>query len=295
MNPLRRAARSSTLRKLFLPLLAKLNPGDIRVRHAYTRDRLRMHSFRHRGYWFYGKDRERLSVALFKALIRHGDTVIDVGGHIGFTAILFARLVGDPGKVFVFEPGPNNLPYLRDNTGRLTNIQVIDSALSNGTGTGILFMENLTGQNNTFLEHFDAFTVNREKSYVCETTREQVQVPIMVFDQFAREYRVAPALIKIDVEGFEWEVLQGMSETIDKHHPILMVEVQTHREEIHKWFRLQGYRLFHETLDEVTSPAELNLNTFFFHRHHHEAQLRRLGLTRARDFDGTKSINDGDD
>lgn len=52
------AARAMvTVRKTLLPLFERLNPGDITIRNHRTSDRLKLHSFRHKGYWFHGRRR----------------------------------------------------------------------------------------------------------------------------------------------------------------------------------------------------------------------------------------------
>jgi FkbM family methyltransferase len=75
-------------------------------------------------------------MALFARLVRPQDTVIDVGGHIGYLSQYFAQLVGRRGQVIVFEPGPNNLPYTRANLRAKPNVrlEVYDPAMCCSTG-----------------------------------------------------------------------------------------------------------------------------------------------------------------
>src|SRR6478735_1296610 len=102
-------------RRSLLPIFAKVNPGDITIKNHYTGDALHLHSFQHKGYWFYGRRREAATMKLFQRLIQPESVVAEVGGHIGYITQFFATLVGPRGRVYVFEPGPNNLPYLRAN------------------------------------------------------------------------------------------------------------------------------------------------------------------------------------
>jgi len=96
-----------------MPLL-KATAFDLSIAHPWVPpSRFRLNSFRHKGYWYHGKSRELRTMQLFAKLIRPNDTVAEVGGHIGFISMFFAKLVGDNGRVVVFEPGSNNLPYLR--------------------------------------------------------------------------------------------------------------------------------------------------------------------------------------
>ncbi len=74
-------ANVKLLRRLILPLFARLNPGDITITHHFTGDKVFLHSFKHKGYWFYGKNREKDTMELFRRLIRPADTIIEIGGH----------------------------------------------------------------------------------------------------------------------------------------------------------------------------------------------------------------------
>src|SRR5207247_9235861 len=100
------------LRRLMRPLCARLNPGDITITHHFTGDKVFLHSFKHKGYWFDGKKREKDTMELFRRLIRPADTIIEIGGHIGYVSLYFANLANKV-SVYVFEPGTNNLPYLK--------------------------------------------------------------------------------------------------------------------------------------------------------------------------------------
>ena len=68
----------------------------------YTKRSFLLYAFRHRGFWAHGRYRERRSMLLFAKLIKPGDIVFDVGGHIGHMAMYFSKLVSDNGRVVVF-------------------------------------------------------------------------------------------------------------------------------------------------------------------------------------------------
>src|SRR5216684_3285865 len=82
------------LRSIVLRFLRRVNPGDMTIRHHYTNDRFKLHSFRHRGYWYFGKHREYETMSLFPEIIADGDFVVEIGGHIGYMSLYFAHLVG---------------------------------------------------------------------------------------------------------------------------------------------------------------------------------------------------------
>lgn len=106
--------RNRTLRSFVLPVLRLVN-RDIKIRHHWTGHKIRLNLFRHKGYWFHGRRRELREMQAFEKLIDPLDVVAEVGGHIGYLSLWFAELTREGGWVFVFEPGDNNLPYLRDN------------------------------------------------------------------------------------------------------------------------------------------------------------------------------------
>jgi hypothetical protein len=74
---IRDLANATMVRHALVPLFRWVNPGDITIRHHWTGERIVLQSFRHKGYWFHGKDRERESMALSARLIRDGDAIFD--------------------------------------------------------------------------------------------------------------------------------------------------------------------------------------------------------------------------
>lgn len=55
---------------------------DLTIRHHYTDDALCLHPYRHKGYWFHGRTREREAMIRFAEIIRPGDTIVEVGGTL---------------------------------------------------------------------------------------------------------------------------------------------------------------------------------------------------------------------
>jgi len=95
--------RIKLLRKIFLPLFRVFNPGNITIKHHWVPEkRVFLHSFRHKGYWYHKKDRENDTMKIFNILIDQGDTIIEVGGHIGYISQYFSKLVGGGGGGYMF-------------------------------------------------------------------------------------------------------------------------------------------------------------------------------------------------
>jgi FkbM family methyltransferase len=270
------------LRRPALAILSRLNPGDITIRHHWTGDPVRLHSYRHKGYWYHGRNREKWIMETLERLIRPGDTVVEVGGHIGYVALWLAKLVG-PGHVYVFEPGPNNLKYIEHNVRNKPNITHIPKGIGDVHSERTMFVERLTGMNNTFVEESPLLKANAAfDGFSADRLRESVPVELVRFDDYAAEHAVRPALIKIDVEGFEWEVLQGMRETLISRHPRLMVEVTRQPEQVWSILQEAGYIVFGEALQVLYSADELHGNVFCMCPDIHGQYLQALGIDVAR-------------
>jgi FkbM family methyltransferase len=242
-----------------MPLL-KATAFDLSIAHPWVPpSRFRLNSFRHKGYWYHGKSRELRTMQLFDTLIRPNDTVAEVGGHIGFISMFFAKLVGDNGRVVVFEPGSNNLPYLRHNVHLLANVQVIEQAVSSVDGVASLHEESLTGQNNSLVPDFEGLARNASIAFVESQVRTR-QVKTTRLDTFFS--RECVDFIKIDIEGHEYRALEGAAGIIEKCHPVMMVEVQADRAPIFDMFTALGYQLFNDRLVSHRAPESLGGNVF---------------------------------
>src|SRR5215472_16913172 len=129
----------------------RVTAKDIRMRHPWTGDRLYLNTYKHRTYWIHGKEREKACMERFRRLVTEGDAVLDIGGHIGYTAQYFSKLVGELGNVIVFEPGRNNLPYILKNLESKTNVILEELAASDKSGEATLYEDTITGQNNSLI------------------------------------------------------------------------------------------------------------------------------------------------
>jgi FkbM family methyltransferase len=253
------------VRRFVLRFLRRVNPGDLTIRHHYTKGRLKLHSFRHRGYWYFGKRREHETMCLFKQIISDGDFVVDVGGHIGYMSLYFAQLVGSNGRVVVFEPGPNNLPYIRTNVKECSNVRLIEEAVTDFTGSVTLYTEDLSGQNNSLLERYDIFEANVHAADIGQIKRDVITVRCTSLDGFLKASGPdLPSFIKIDVEGSELAVLRGMKRELDAANVALMVEVTNEHRAVYDLLRDAGFWLFTDLGARIETAADLSGNTFCF-------------------------------
>ena len=263
-----RISSNEAVRAIILPLMRRAG-FDITVSHPWVDGaRLTLHSYRHKGYWFYGKSRENASMLLFSNIISIGDAVAEVGGHIGFITGYFAKLAGKSGTVTVFEPGSNNLPYIRRNVARLATmnqlapIMLVESAVGPEPATVAFYEDDITGQNNSIVKDFDVLASNARSAHVDVTINRREVDMVSIDTVFADR---ALDFVKIDVEGFELGVLQGMTNTLAKQRPAIMVEVQASQADIFELLSQAGYRLFSEQRVEARSPLALRGNMFALH------------------------------
>lgn len=271
----------TALRRVFLPLFSVLNPGDITIRHHYAGTPFRLHSFRHKGYWFYGKRREPETMRFFAACVEPGDTVVEVGGHIGYVSVYLAGLVGPEGRLWVLEPGENNLPYLERNTRSLPNVTVVAKGAADIDGELTLYTEDLTGQNNSFVKDYDVLEGNARSANRRPRVAER-RVPVATLDALVRENGLKPSLVKIDVEGFERRVLEGMPAVLSGDKPALMVEVTREPEAVLALLAGHGYRCYDRSGVPIKEAADMRDNVFGLHPDVHGEKIGKLGFEGER-------------
>lgn len=281
MNLRAMVSGNAHLRRVLFPLFSKLNPGDITIRHHYTGDRVRLHSFRHRGYWWSGRDRESETMRAFSYIVRPGDTVFEVGAHIGYITLYFSHLVGERGRVRAFEPGENNLPYTRQNLGQRGNITLVEKAVGDHDGHVSFYLEDLSGQNNSMIPQYPGLTSSFESAARRASVRE-VTVELVTLDSHIAATGQRPDFLKIDVEGAELGVLKGAHDLLAAHHPPLMVETAGEvANEVIALLHGHGYTLFRPNGRIARTRRELDVNSFCLHPELHAPTLRALGWPSA--------------
>ncbi|AUP78846.1 FkbM family methyltransferase [Flavivirga eckloniae] len=268
-----------TIRKLGLKILKKINLGTIKIKHHYTKEAFYLDSFMHKGYWYYGKKREKNPMELFNKIIKKGDCIIEMGGHIGYISQYFSYLVGSNGQVIIFEPGENNLPYLKLNTQNRNNVRLEEKAVSDTNGYADFYLENLTGQNNSLLKDYDLFQDNQQYSGL-EIERKIVKLETITIDTFLEKNYPNQKIdfVKIDVEGAELQAIKGMKQTMLKYLPSLMIEVTENIKEIFDILTNLDYFIFDPiTRKEVTT---INRDNIFAIHKSNEKLINELNVIR---------------
>ena len=192
---------------------------------------------------YYEADYEPETFRFFHENLKTGDTVLDIGGHIGLFAVVTAKLVGPTGKVFSFEPTPFTRGVLQqvvDLNQCSETVEVCGEAVSSKRGETVFFD---TGD-----------TISNANSLV-KTVRSKREIPITLVsvDGFVKERGLTARCLKIDVEGSEMDVLTGARETFLTMHPVARLG-------LHPQFIVQN----DQSLDDIWRIlAEYKLNVIF--------------------------------
>jgi len=157
---------------------------------------------------------------IFKPMLDSNSVVFDIGGHSGQYAKLFARIVRQ-GQVYSFEPSSYSRSILNFaiKVGGFDNIEVVPVGLGDAPGTLTL---------TTPIKSYGTFKYGL--AHMGDNTGasdgHHEDVAMITIDDFAAEAGLKRLdFIKMDVEGWELRILKGGAETIQRHRPVMMIEL----------------------------------------------------------------------
>jgi FkbM family methyltransferase len=158
----------------------------------------------------YGEFSE-LENALFEQFVKEGDVVVEVGSNIGAHTIALSKMVGSKGVVFAYEPQRIVFQTLCANLAlnSITNVIANQVALSNEQGEVLIPDIDYTKEANYGGVNVEQF-------------KEGFPIPKLTLDDSLKLKQLK--FLKIDVEGMELQVLEGATQTIQKHRPLLYIE-----------------------------------------------------------------------
>ena len=166
---------------------------------------------------YFEDDLENL-VRAFPSLVRGGN-VLDIGANIGYTATVLARAIGPDEKVYAFEPEPFNFRILEQVAlQRKFGGKIVPLQLAVGTENGTI---NLWINDRHHADH----RVVTEEFGSAHPGAKQVSVSLVSIDSFLEDKPWNVSFIKIDVQGYELAVCQGMQETL-RHNPGITVVLE---------------------------------------------------------------------
>lgn len=170
---------------------------------------------------------EPKTTKFIKDNLRSGDTFIDVGASVGYYTLLASKLVGPKGKVYAFEPAKDNLDILKKNIeiNGLENIVVYPLALASSSGKTKLYKGKAPGQN----------------SLIGEGEYEEIES--VVFDEFNKEKKLIPNMIKIDVEKTELYVLKGMLNLLETDKELTIIIEDYSQDGVEQLIKNYGFKI----------------------------------------------------
>lgn len=148
------------------------------------------------------------------------DVFFDIGAHYGYFSMLASRLVGQLGKVYSFEASPKTYRILEKNASDCANVISNNLAVSDSSSF-LEFYEfpNLYSEYNTL--DADQF---KNESWFTNSKPTAVKVKSVTLDKFAEREHVEPEIIKIDVEGAEYQVIKGFRDYLEENAPLIVME-----------------------------------------------------------------------
>jgi FkbM family methyltransferase len=152
--------------------------------------------------------------------LRPGSVFFDVGAHFGYFTMLAAKIVGESGRVYSFEPSPTNFRILQANAKARKNISTNNVAVFSEP-TELPF-------NDYGLEHSaynTAYAPRIEAASGVLPNPNVLSVPAISLDLYIEHAGTKPDFIKIDAEGAELAILRGLDKSLSRYHPIVSVEV----------------------------------------------------------------------
>jgi FkbM family methyltransferase len=154
---------------------------------------------------------EPVETSLIVSEIKPGDVVLDVGANLGYYTLLLARLVGAEGKVFAFEPDPNNFRLLKKNVR------------ANGYRNVVLVQKAVADRSAVTRLHLSPDNKGDHRLYDSGDGRPVINVETVALDDYFADHEGAIDFIKIDIQGSEAAALRGMERLLQRHPALKLV------------------------------------------------------------------------
>jgi FkbM family methyltransferase len=208
---------------------------------------------------------EKFQGMILLKLARRSSEFIDIGANMGYYSLAAAK-VNSTIKVRAFEPQPRVFSTLVNNIS-LNNLSDRVEAHNFGLGskqsTMTMFIPKFTGSGGGSLAN-----LHREEGEPIE-----VEVQVKVLDEYSVKW-TNPDLIKIDVEGFEFEVISGGMNLIKKSRPTIIIELlrkwmkpfDKHPQDVIELLIEEGYVIYaiaNDILNEIDKIDDLTIETNF--------------------------------
>lgn len=251
--------RFCTLNKLSSSFIGRIVPGN----YLYRQNTYRKFLFKsihfyldisdYVGHYLYFGFRDPAQDELMN-IVKPGMNMLDIGTNIGSTLLQFAKLTGENGFVYGFEPDPINYQICLNNVqlNSFKNLVVANIGLGNEKGAYSLVVDTEGNRGG-----------NRIKLHA-DTGKTNTLVQVEKLDDWIKQKMITQIdLIKIDVEGFEYNVLKGADETLRRFLPVLFIELDdtnlralnSSAAELVTLLQNYGYTILHAVSKEKITPT----------------------------------------
>lgn len=165
--------------------------------------------------------REKMQTEILQKTVKEGMTIVDAGANLGYYALLEAAIVGEKGKIYAIEPIPRNFDILNKNIKVNNYEEIVDTfeiAVSNRSGISKIAVTEASNEASMVT------TDQRSESYddmLGEMTKREIEIRTITLDEFLEDKRPAD-YIRMDIEGYEVEALEGMHKTLRSDRPLTL-------------------------------------------------------------------------
>lgn len=192
----------------------------------------------------------RSSIELLKSKgITENAVILDIGANFGYLTTVWAQTISSPnGKVLSFEPQPYLYSSLKKTVESNDLTEIISlNKLAVGKEEGTITL-NFAGTSSNLLQS--------------DHLNEQIVTKVTTIDNFLKESAIYKCdLIKIDVDGLEYDILMGAKDSLKKYKPLLIVETNNNKQIINFCSELE-YKIYDMNLDEYHEGDKLPQNIF---------------------------------
>ncbi len=161
-------------------------------------------------HFFFNSSIEDDETETIRKNIKKRDVVLDIGANIGYYTLIAARIVGEEGKVFAFEPDPGNFSLLKKNVeaNGYKNVVLVQKAVSDRTEKIKLFLNEDSNVGHSIYDAHDG--------------KKSISVYAITLDDFLKDAEKVD-FIKMDIEGAEGKAFAGMAGVLKRNKRLKIV------------------------------------------------------------------------
>jgi FkbM family methyltransferase len=185
---------------------------------------------------------EKETCMLFNKLIKKGNVCFDIGANEGYFSLLMSKLVGENGRIYAFEPQTRLLPILFKNINQNASFNCTICNFGVGESKSMKEISLFPSNNNAASSIVRPYKLNANKE----------EIYVFDIDYFVQKSNISKVdFVKIDVEGYEFEVVRGMKKTLSEkkigtilldYHTTILKERGISSWEIHSELIKNGYK-----------------------------------------------------